>query len=242
MHRDLRAAARIQYALLPTQSAFLSGAAIGWSYLPCDELAGDILDIFKIDASRVAFYVLDVSGHGVQAALLSTTLSRWLSGTSMELKTNPAEMLEHLNESFQIDADSQQFFTCCYGVLDLQALTLSFSSAGHPSPILLRGDTTSESVLPGFPVGVVESPEYELEVVNLRNADRLFIYSDGAVEQLGPSGQQFGKARLMQELNESRGASLQSSIDRSLDAVLKFAADGKSDDDISMLGIEIQLG
>lgn len=242
MQRDLRAAARIQHAMLPTQAEYLSGAAIGWSYLPCDELAGDILDIFPINASRAAFYVLDVSGHGVQAALLSTTLSRWLSGTSLELKTHPEKMLEHLNENFQMDGDSQQFFTCCYGVLDLDALTLSFSSAGHPSPILLRGDVTSEFVLPGFPVGVVASPEYELEVIKLRKGDRLFFYSDGAVEQLGPSGQQFGKTRLMHELSGSRDTSLQSSIDRSLDAVRKFAAEGKSDDDISMLGIEIQVG
>lgn len=239
MQRDLRSAARIQHALLPTQADYLSGAEIGWAYLPCDELAGDILDIFQIDATRIAFYVLDVSGHGVQAALLSTTLSRWLSRTSLELKTSPVDMLEHLNDNFQMDGDSQQFFTCWYGLLDLQARTLSFSSAGHPSPILLRGDATSEFLLPGFPVGVVESPEYELEVVQLRMGDRVFVYSDGAVEQMGPTGKQFGISRLMQELNANRSASLQSCIDLSLAAVLNSTADGKSDDDISMLGIEI---
>ncbi len=83
MQRDLRAAARIQHAMLPKPAQYLTGADISWAYLPCDELAGDILDIFPIDASRVAFYVLDVSGHGVQAALLSTTLSRCLSSAAL---------------------------------------------------------------------------------------------------------------------------------------------------------------
>ncbi|MEO8268313.1 MAG: PP2C family protein-serine/threonine phosphatase [Aureliella sp.] len=239
MQRDLRAAAKIQYALLPTQVEYLPGAAMAWAYLPCDELAGDILDIFPIDANRIAFYVLDVSGHGVQAALLSTTLSRWLSRSSLKLKTHPVDMLEHLNLHFQLDGDSRQFFTCFYGLLDLQALTLSFSSAGHPSPILLRGDVTSEFQLPGFPVGVVASPEYDLEIIKLRKGDRIFVYSDGAVEQVGQTDQQFGIARLMQELNRNRRESLQSNIDLSLGAVLNSTADGKSDDDISMLGIEI---
>ncbi|QDV26423.1 Blue-light-activated protein [Aureliella helgolandensis] len=239
MQRDLRAAAKIQHALLPTQTEFLSGTSIRWAYLPCDELAGDILDIFPIDANRVAFYVLDVSGHGVQAALLSTTLSRWLSRSSLELKTQPVEMLEHLNVNFQLDGDSQQFFTCCYGLLDLRALTLSFASAGHPSPILLRGSNIREFQLPGFPVGVVANPEYELEIIELRQGDRIFVYSDGAIEQAGQTGQQFGIARLMQELSANRSASLQSSIDLTLRAVLNSTSDGNSDDDISMLGIEI---
>ncbi len=239
MQRDLRAAARIQQSLLPTQALHLSRAAMGWSYLPCDELAGDILDIFEIDANRTAFYVLDVSGHGVQAALLSTTLSRWLSRSSLELKCQPAAILENLNDNFQLDGDSQQFFTCCYGLLDLEALTLSFASAGHPSPILLRGDTSSEFHLPGFPVGVVSTPEYELEVIGLRKGDRIYIYSDGVVEQLGPTGHQFGTVSLIKELIRNRCSSLQTSIDLSLGAVLNSTPDGKTDDDISMLGIEI---
>ncbi len=126
--------------------------------------------------------------------------------------------------------------------MDLQARTLSFSSAGHPSPSLLRGETTSEFVSPGFPVGVVARPEYELQVIQLSDADRVYIYSDGVIEQLGASGQQYGIPRLMQQLREHRSASLQSSIDQSLAAVLQTTADGKSDDDISMLGIQIQRG
>ena len=239
MQRDLRAAARIQQSLLPTQELHLSRAAMGWSYLPCDELAGDILDIFQIDASRIAFYVLDVSGHGVQAALLSTTLSRWLSRSSSELKCQPAAILENLNDNFQLDNDCQQFFTCCYGLLDLEALTLSFASAGHPSPILLRGDASTELHLPGFPVGVVATPEFDLEVIKLRKGDRIFIYSDGAVEHVAPTGQQFGTVGLIQELIRNRSVSLQTSIELSLGAVLNSIADGKTNDDISMLGIEI---
>lgn len=239
MQNDLRAAARVQHALLPTSLPQLSHGTIGWSFLPCDELAGDILDVFQIDDSRVAFYVLDVSGHGVQAALLATTLSQWLSRASKDLKQNPVAVLENLNANFQLDSEAPQFFTCCYGVLDLQSNTLQFSSAGHPSPIVLRADEAVEIHSPGFPVGVVEKPDYSLEVVDLQENDRVYVFSDGAVEQLGQSGKQFGTARLIQELDENRGVPLQTSIDLTLGSVLNSTAESSTDDDISMLGIEI---
>ena len=239
MQNDLRAAARIQHALLPTNLPNLPQVKIGWNYLPCDELAGDILDVFQLDDSRIAFYVLDVSGHGVQAALLSTTLSRWLSNAPAELKMNPAAVLEHLNDTFQLGIDSSQFFTCCYGLLDLKTRTLSFSSAGHPSPILVRANRAVEFRLPGFPVGVVSHPQYDLEVINFLENDRFYFYSDGAVEQLDRSGKQFGVSRFKQELVENRHVALQTSIDLCLGAVLNSSADGGTDDDISMLGIEI---
>ena len=88
MQANLLAAARVQQALLPTELPELPQAKFGWSYLPCDELAGDVLDVFQLDDQRVAFYVLDVSGHGVQAALLATTLSRWLSRAANSLKAD----------------------------------------------------------------------------------------------------------------------------------------------------------
>lgn len=239
MQNDLRAAARVQHALLPTNLPELSQASIGWTFLPCDELAGDILDVFQLDDNRLAFYVLDVSGHGVQAALLATTLSCWLSRASNELKQSPVNVLEHLNENFQLGEELSQFFTCCYGVLDLNTKTLSFSSAGHPSPIVLRSNEAVEIDSPGFPVGIVTNPEYRLKVVKLNEHDRVYIYSDGAVEQFGVSGRQFGTASLKQELERNRNVPLQSSIDLSLGAVLNSAAEGKTDDDISMLGIEL---
>jgi len=239
MQNDLRAAARIQRALLPNKLPKLSQVEIAWSLLPCDELAGDILDVFQLDDCRIAFYIIDVSGHGVQAALLSTTLSRWLSRAPKELKENPTAVLEHLNDNFQLDVESPQFFTCCYGLLDLTTKTLRFSSAGHPSPILLRSKRAVEVHSPGLPVGIVSCPEYELKVIHLQESDRVYILSDGTVEQLGSSGKQFGIDRLMQELERNRNASLQTSIDLSLGAVLNSSADGRTDDDISMLGIEI---
>ncbi len=240
MQQDLRAAATIQQALLPTNVPQFEkhGRSDGHS-LPCDELAGDMLDILTIDDRQIAFYLLDVCGHGVAAALLSTTLNRWLSRMPAQLKRNPLAVVENLNDAFQMGEVSSQFFTCCYAVLDLNERTMSFVSAGHPSPILVRAEAVNEISVTGFPVGVVPQPDYELQVVQLLPGDRFYLYSDGAVEQVTATGDMFGTNRLMRKLLENRTASLQSSIELSLGAVLNSALNGKRSDDISMLGVEL---
>ncbi len=82
MSRDLEAAARIQKTFLPRAAPGVPGAEFAWGYRPCDELAGDGLNIIPLGGGKVGLYVLDVSGHGVSAALLSVTLSRLLSPPS----------------------------------------------------------------------------------------------------------------------------------------------------------------
>src|SRR4051812_27348593 len=79
MSHDLKAAAKIQKTFLPRAVPRIPGTEFAWCYHPCDELAGDALNIIPLGDGKVALYILDVSGHGVSAALLSVTLSRLLS-------------------------------------------------------------------------------------------------------------------------------------------------------------------
>src|SRR5688500_12388612 len=82
MSRDLDAAAKIQRTFLPRATPSVPGMTFAWTYRPCDELAGDGLNIIPLGGGRVGVYILDVSGHGVSSALLSVTLSRLLSPPS----------------------------------------------------------------------------------------------------------------------------------------------------------------
>jgi sigma-B regulation protein RsbU (phosphoserine phosphatase) len=116
---------------------------------------------------------------------------------------------------------------------------MSFVSAGHPPPILVRAEAVSELSVSGFPVGVVPQPEYELQVVQLLPGDRFYLYSDGAVEQVTATGEMFGVKQLMRKLLENRTLSLQCSIELCLGAVLNSSLNVKGSDDISMLGIEL---
>jgi hypothetical protein len=117
MKKDLDAAVRVQRTLLPEGFPEIPGLSFAWSYRPCDELAGDFLNIVRINDSLIGLYLLDVSGHGVPAALLSVTVTRGLTfraGTATSLVAGPgknpeavppAQVAARLNE-----VDIERFF------------------------------------------------------------------------------------------------------------------------------------
>lgn len=135
--------------------------------------------------------------------------------------------------------DFSKFFTCCYAVLNPDKQILQFVSAGHPPPILVRNNKAIEINSTGFPVGIVSDPNYHLQEIPYQQGDRIYLYSDGAIEQKDADGEMFGMDRLMEELTRHREITLQASIDETLQAVLQRASNNKNDDDISILGIQI---
>src|SRR5262249_43975110 len=149
LKRDLQAAARVQQALLPAALPDTTPVRLAWTYRPCEELAGDLLNIFLLDDRRVGPYLLAVSGPGGAASLLSVTASHFLtphgdasllrlprvSGTPAGL-ARPGEVVRRLNAQFCSER-SEQFMTLFYGILDFTALSLCYANAGHPGPVVL---------------------------------------------------------------------------------------------------------
>ncbi|MHC5537406.1 PP2C family protein-serine/threonine phosphatase [Singulisphaera rosea] len=253
MSRDLEAAARIQKAFLPCTAPSIAGAEFAWCYRPCDELAGDGLNILPLGEGKVGLYVLDVSGHGVSAALLSVTLSRLLSPPSEASSiligdrnaagspclTPPAEVANHLNRLFPYDAATEQFATLIYGILEVSTGEFQHVSAGHPGPIHLP--VVGFPVIletPGFPIGLAEEV-YGERCVRLAMGDRLYLYSDGLPDVMNPDGQRFGDARVLDSLDRLRALPLARGIALLLEEITHWEGAGGSHDDISILGVEL---
>ena len=151
MSRDLKAAAKIQETFLPREAPRVPGTDFAWIYRPCDELAGDGLNVIPLGDGKVGLYILDVSGHGVASALLSVTLSRLLSPPSEPSSilirdgdvrdrfdiTPPAEVAARLNRLFPFDTATEQFATMVYGILNAATGEFRYVSAGHPGPVHL---------------------------------------------------------------------------------------------------------
>ena len=151
MKADLQAAGQIQEALLPSVSATIPGVHLAWVFRPCEDLAGDTLNVFALDSDHVGLYLLDVTGHGVAAALLSVHLSLMLSPardpSSILVRTDgplrgcpapPAEVVSALNRRF-VDTTTERYFTLFYGVLNRHSGTFRYACAGHPAlPTSLR--------------------------------------------------------------------------------------------------------
>jgi phosphoserine phosphatase RsbU/P len=254
MSRDLEAAARIQKTFLPSAAPEVPGAEFVWCYRPCDELAGDGLNIIPLGNGKVGLYILDVSGHGVSAALLLVTLSRLLSPPSEPASilvrdreildqtevTPPALVADELNRLFPFDTGTEQFTTLLYGVLDVSTGEFRYVSAGHPSPLHLPA--AGEPVIvdsPGFPIGLAEEP-YEERCLHLAQGDRLYLYSDGLPDAMNRAGERFGNVRLLEVLRRGRTESLGDGIADLLGEIASWRGGERVQDDTSILAVELE--
>ncbi|HTG43775.1 MAG TPA: SpoIIE family protein phosphatase [Verrucomicrobiae bacterium] len=162
-------------------------------FQPCSELGGDIFGYHWLDQRHFAIYLLDVSGHGIGAALLSVSVmnvlrSRTMGGVNF---CSPAEVLGALNEMFQMENHNNLFFTIWYGVYDTQTRALRYASAGHPPALLIRQD----SLLPLIPLRtdspaigcLVDYLALEAEI-SIGPSDRLLVVSDGVFELVKTDG------------------------------------------------------
>jgi sigma-B regulation protein RsbU (phosphoserine phosphatase) len=255
MRADLAAAARVQGAMLPSSPPANEHMNAAWAWRPCDELAGDSLNVFAFDDRYLGVYVLDVSGHGVPAALLSVTVSRSLSphadhfslvteagedGQSFRI-VPPTEVANRLNKVYPMDPEARLFFTIIYGVLDSETGEFRYVAAGHPGPLVVRGDGRSEThEATGIPIGVLPEAPYEEGIIQLRPGDRLFAYTDGVYEERNDEQQEFGVERMAQALTESRENGLDEAIKALIGRLEVWRGDRLFRDDVTLLGLEMR--
>jgi phosphoserine phosphatase RsbU/P len=244
METELAMATKVQASLLPPVHLEIPGLRAAWAWRPCSTLGGDLLGVVRLDETRVAAWIIDVSGHGIPSALLAVQVARSLDVGTGSLAVDaagaplpPGQVLASLRRRFPTDQKTQLFFTIVYAVVDVRNGSCEISCAGHPPPVLLRGDGRCEDVdTSGLAVGwPFKVPDRSVEV-RLSRGDRLLLVSDGALEAMGPDGEQFGIARVVHAF---AGGLLQQGIDEALAGILAWSA-GHPDDDISLLAIGIE--
>lgn len=246
---DLESAASIQKNLLPPPST-IDGICFEWLFCPSSFVAGDILNYFHIREGRVGFYLLDVSGHGVPAAMLSVSLSWMLSnmlkngGDSSDKFTrehmmSPSKVLGRLNNVFQENRTEGQYITMIYGVLDCRTNRLTISQAGLPAPIFCNSSGSSSVIgSGGFPVGLVPDVDYEEESIDFYPGDRLFLYSDGITECFNAESIQFSNERLVSLIEAGASEQLDNLLENIDNKLRLWQGDKPFDDDVTLLAIE----
>jgi sigma-B regulation protein RsbU (phosphoserine phosphatase) len=248
LEQDLRLAARVQQALLPPAELQLEHVRIARAFHPCDDLAGDAMGVVPLLDGQLGLYLLDVSGHGVGAALLSFTLTHLLSptmpGTLLVEDTGPgvsvvppARVAERLNRQFPMDR-TRQYFTLVYGVLDRDQTRFRYVMAGHPTPVLVpKGGPAVPLPGRGLPIGMIEDATYDDETATLGPGDRLYFYTDGVIEALDGAEQEFGYPRLVAEIDRLRTVPLREGLDQLANIVRNWSG-GRLRDDVSLLAVE----
>ena len=253
MKRDLEAAADLQHALLPVELPKLTGMNFAYRFRPCSDVGGDSLNVLSLDDRHVAIYILDVSGHGVAAALLSVTLTHMLSmvpdrsflyhaatdGTGKYCITPPAEVVSRLNRHFLTNPGVARFFTMIYGILDKETGDFRYVAAGHLGPIhLSRNAGRRIGETGGIPIGLLSIASYEEHAVTISKGDRLYLCTDGIMEAENDQEEPFGVERLLEALDRGRDTTLGDSLSSVMEQVEKWSAPAGAADDASMLAIE----
>jgi serine phosphatase RsbU (regulator of sigma subunit) len=252
MKRDLDAAARVQQTLLPTKFPEVPGLGFAWSYKPCDELAGDSLNVVRINDDLIALYILDVSGHGVSAALLSVTVTRNLhplagGGASLVAgaganpqAVDPAQVVTRLNALYPMDSNGDHYFTMIYGLLDIRTWRFRFTVAGHPAPILARrGGSPKRLDIDGFCVGMIPDVTYDESVIDLQPGDRLYFHSDGITEEVNPQKEDFGDQQLLPAIADGQRLPLSEDVDSIVRKVVAWRGQNHLRDDVSILALSV---
>lgn len=257
LRQDLEAAARVQRAMLPRKLIATDHVRTAWRFISADELAGDALGFDLLDDRYLATYIIDVSGHGVPAALLSVTAMHALAPTAggasllrssrrdahLGPAQNPAAVLTDLNSRFSSADSDGRFLTVAVCVLDTHTGRLWFSRAGHPLPVILRnGACVRYTDAGGLPIGLMPDADYADGECQLEPGDKVVLYSDGVIEQQAKPGEHEGQEfttprleRLLERLSPGPGSEL---VDRVVETLEDWADRKSFDDDVSILCID----
>lgn len=183
LSEELTEATNYVFSILPVPRA--SGPRTRWVLVPSTELGGDSFGYHEIDSDHMAFYLLDVCGHGVGAALLSVTAINVLRSAALP-KTDfrdPGAVLSALNEAFPMEKQNNMYFTIWYGVHQRSTGALRYASAGHPPSVLCKsGGEVQTLSTPGIAIGMMPDMIYREKLGEIGPGDRLHIVSDGTFE------------------------------------------------------------
>jgi serine phosphatase RsbU (regulator of sigma subunit) len=236
--QELEFAGRIQASFLPNELPLLDGWELAVSYLPARETSGDFFDFILLPDGKVGILIADVADKGVGAALYMA-LSRTLIRTyALEFEASPDIIFFSANERILQDARANLFVTAFYGVLDQTDGTLTYSNAGHNSPLLLsqsNGGVIHALTPTGMPIGIDEDSTWTQATIQIEPGDVLILYTDGIPDTQDADGSFFKERRLIEVIQGQLDASAQDTQSAILGAVQEFAGVSAQFDDITLL-------
>jgi phosphoserine phosphatase RsbU/P len=241
MKRDLQIAREIQTWLLPGAPPQIPGLAIAYSTRPANTVAGDYYDVFPRPGktpqeNRVIFAVADVAGKSIPAAMLMATFQASLK----TLSTTPASLPELVAGMNQYACSNSQgglrFTTAFLAEYDPARRLFTYINAGHNQPILRRhGGLIERLDVGGLPLGIQADAKYESASVALASGDWLVVFTDGLVEAVNASDEEYGEAKLLVLLENARSTSPQELLNRLMAGLDLFVGNTAQHDDVTCM-------
>jgi sigma-B regulation protein RsbU (phosphoserine phosphatase) len=239
LEAELAEAAEYVRSLLPPPMTHPLG--ISFQFIPSRQLGGDCFDYYWLDPDYLAIYLLDTAGHGLRATLPSISVlnllrSRALKGLNYY---QPSDVLQALNNTFQMNYQNDKYFTIWYGVYNRVKRQLIYASAGHPPAVLISGKSPTSTKVkklrtPGVPVGMFPQVKYVDDFCNIEESSSLYIFSDGAYEITQSDGTLWTLEGFIQMLVTSQGR-FEGKLDQILNYIISLNSKEAFDDDLSII-------
>jgi len=254
MASDLAMASEFQRTFLPRKfptfpnsvAAAQSALRFYQTYRPSGSVGGDFFTVLPVTATRAGVFLCDVMGHGVRAALV-TAMMRGLIEDHWPTANEPDRLLAELNHSL-VDVlqqtDTMMFVTAFYAVVDAVARTVTWSRAGHPSPLLIQRATgavqplPAASAAPGPVLGLFPQATFPAGNLTTQRGDVLLLFTDGLYEVPGPTGEEFGLDRLQDTVRLNAGLPPQQLLDKLVTTVQAYSGQQDFADDVCLLAVE----
>jgi HAMP domain-containing protein len=240
IEKELEIARGIQQSFLPESAPLIEGIDIAGLNLPAREVGGDFYDYIPVGGGRWGIVIADVSGKGVPAALFMG-LSRTLVRANAMAQASVSETLIRANDLITENERSSMFVTVFYGVLDPVLRTLTYVSAGHNAPFMIRTGRVDTIVLKAEGVALGVMPEIMLEEreIKLDAGDIVVLYTDGVTEAINREEEEFGVARLTAIAEQNRDRSAAEIIGEIKAGVIQYSEGQPQFDDITLIVVKV---
>lgn len=181
MRKELELAREIQIGLLPESRA--EGFPVMGMNVPAREVSGDFYDFFERADGLIYFNLADVSGKGMNAALLMAKVSSLLHHLAKQI-ADPGELLRRVNEEVCETASHGMFVTIVSGLVDVHTHTIRLANAGHQPALIHRPDGSFEEVHAAAPpLGIIADAEFPVSTISLADSS-LYLFTDGVTESV----------------------------------------------------------
>lgn len=240
---DLDMAARIQQKILHQEFPVFPEDArfdIYANMIAAKHVGGDFYDFFKFDDDHIAFFIGDVAGKGMPAAIYMAVCRTMLKAIGSEVK-DPADCIFKVNNMLIPESDISTFVTVFYGVLNVRTGELCYCNGGHNLPYILSADGKVKVLkdVGGLLLGKFENAPYEMNTVKLKPGDTVVTFTDGVTEAENDEERYFDEERVTAYLEKHPGKSLNSLVKGLFLEVMKFVGSAEQSDDITVLSVRV---
>ena len=240
LESELELSQVVQRALLPQRVPDIRGVELAAFSRPSEIIGGDYFDFFQFRDGTHGLVIADVSGHGVAAGMLMSSLQTAIRTMAPDADS-PAEILERINRFYIHNIHFTTFVTVFLARFDPVTLTLTYVNAGHNPPAVRRRARAEISWLkPTAPaIGLAEEFHPRMETIGFSEGDSLLLYTDGITEVLNISNEQFGQERLAELVHQHADRAAPDLLQAVRQAVSAFGGDRPLVDDVTMIALKI---